>query len=330
MHSCETISPISGWSLNLIVALDRIRPGTAGSFLRSSDERRQVVSAMLSERSEPRDSVEARNLAELITSASHDDLLAAAFDPVPIGLRRALARSGSQPHPRQYYHSLHRLLSSPQHGRIAEVIGQLDAIDHPRIRIMEILPDDFLSANLVRLIESVTVATDVSAIATLLTGRGADREALGRAIRAVSSPDQFSKLWERWAFKAQFPEHPIPQSPCYTPVRDGDELRKLSLRYRNCAKRYLPEALEGSSAFAEFTDSGSSVVVHLVRENDTWLVEGLFAKDNGSIRLTVRMSAMEYLASKAVLTRPQLRESRSEWDVLRRLTRTYFLDLDMG
>ena len=139
-----------------------------------------------------------------------------------------------------------------------------------------------------------------------------------------------ARQWERWAFKAQFPEHPIPQSPCYTPVRDGDELRKLSLRYRNCAKRYLAEALEGSSAFAEFTDAGSSVVVHLEKHDGTWFVEGLFAKDNGSIRLPLRMSAIDYLASKAIRPRPQLRDSPGEWDVLRRLTRTYFLDVDFG
>ena len=77
MHSCETISPVAGWSLNVIVELDRFRPGTAGAFLRSSDERRQVVSALLSVRSEPGDSTEAHDLAKFITAGSHDELLAA-------------------------------------------------------------------------------------------------------------------------------------------------------------------------------------------------------------------------------------------------------------
>ena len=328
MHSFGIIAPVGGWALDLVVALDAYSAGFAGSYLRSSDERRHVIAAMLSARPLFRDAHEARELAKFITAANHDDLLAAVYDPVPVGLRRVLSKCGSQPYPRQFYRELHRLFSSPENRRIVDVIGQLATIDHRQIAIIKALPEDLLSANLVKIIESVTVAADVTAMVNLLTGRGADREGLSRAIRAVSSAEQFAKFWERWAFKATFPEHPITASPCYLPVRDGNELRKISVRYRNCAKRYLIHALEGSSAFAEFTDAGSGVVVHLERHEGTWFVEGIFARDNGPVRPLLRQIAINYLASEGVRERAQYRETCGEWDVLRRLTRSRILDMD--
>src|SRR5690242_8061336 len=97
-----SISPIAGWSLDYVVALDMHRPGTAGEFLRASPERRQVSAAFLSTRPVPCDPSEAREVASFIGRGGHREILTAAFGSVPDGLRGALARSGPQPQPRSF------------------------------------------------------------------------------------------------------------------------------------------------------------------------------------------------------------------------------------
>ncbi len=94
----QNIKPIGGWSLDYIVALDLHRPGTAGDFLRASDERRQVIAALLSTKPIPSDPLEAADLAAFTSKGGHREMLTAACETLPAGLRGALARSG--PHSR--------------------------------------------------------------------------------------------------------------------------------------------------------------------------------------------------------------------------------------
>ena len=145
------ISPISGWSLDYIVALDAHRPGTAGAFLRASAERRQVVAALISTKPVPADPSDAIELATLMIAGGHRELLSAAFGTVPTGMRGALARTGSQPQPRSFYRTLQHLLSEPSKVHVASAIQQLDTLDLMRLRIAQTLPEDICTATLIKL-----------------------------------------------------------------------------------------------------------------------------------------------------------------------------------
>ena len=65
------IAPISGWALHYIIALDAHWPGVAGGYFRASDERRQVIAALLATKSWPMVESDAAALAEFIARASH-------------------------------------------------------------------------------------------------------------------------------------------------------------------------------------------------------------------------------------------------------------------
>ena len=322
----QDISPVTGWSLDYIAALDLHSPGAAGTFLRASAERRQVVAALLSTKPCPTDKSEAENLAEIVSRANHKVILEAAFGTVPPGMRGALARSGDQPHPRPFYRHLFQTLSASERTSIVVVIGQLESIDLMRLRVAQRLADDICTARLVALIGSVGMASDVDKLVNLMTSSGIDRVELAQALRRVGTAEELSELWWRWSLKLSFPLHPVPASECYIPVSNGVELRQLALKYRNCARRYVAQALEGQSAFAEFSASGKRCVVHLCREGDGWVLEGAFAKDNGMVAPELRSAAIRYLVDHEIGTRPKPRDPVGEWGVLRRLSHTHMFD----
>ena len=323
----QTISPVAGWSLDYITALDLHWPGAAGTFLRASAERRQVVAALLSTKSIPSQLTEAEKLAEFISRANHKAILKAAYGTIPPGIRGALARSGSQPHPRAFYRYLFQMLSTSSRKSVVAVIKQLESIDLMRLRVAQRLAEDICTARLVAIIGSVGLASDVDKLVNLMTSSGIDRAGLAQALKCVSSADELSELWWRWSLKLAFPLHPAPASERYIPITNGVELRQLALKYRNCARRYLAQSLEGQSAFAEFLDSGKRCVIHLSREADGWVFEGAFAKDNGLVAPELRSAAIAYLADHDIRTRPKpSRGSVSEWEVLRRLSQTHMFD----
>lgn len=314
------IGPISGWALDYVVALDVHWPGIAGEFLRFGPERRQVIATLLATIRAPSDASDAIHIAEFVSRAGHKEILAKAFGTVPNGMRGALARSGSEPHPRSFYRMLFHLLSSPEKVRIASVIRQLERIDPLRLRIAQRLPTDICTARLVGILESPRRASDVAKLMHLFSGNGIDRKALAEAVRRVSSPRQFSDLWNRWSQKLSFPDHPVSASDRYTPVRTGAELRRLALRYRNCARRYLTQIMEGETAFAEFVYSGRRGVILLARTNDDWTMDAVFGIDNEMPDPELRSAAMKYLASEGIKIPETSRVSTSDWAVLRRVS----------
>lgn len=324
----QDIQPVTGWALNYIVALDVYAPGTAGEFLRASAERRQVIAALLSTKRLPHDRHDASKLAEFIGRADHRSILVEAFGSVPDGLRGALARSGSQPHRYGYYRPLFDVLS--RGGVVARTIRQLPAIDDDRLLIAKRLPEDICTVSLVQIVAGSKMASDISSLVSLLTSNGIDRLALAQALKRIDSPDQLAELWQRWSLKCEFPAQPVQRSEAYRPVSSGEELRDIALRYRNCALRYLHEALAGEVAFGEFLDRDIGVVVHLRLHHETWVVEGVFGKENGFVPATTKSAVTEFLAAQSAVTVTRDARGSNPWQVLHRLTRQHTFRVEYG
>ena len=319
----QNIHPISGWALNYIVALDAHRPGVAGAYFRASDERRHVAAAMLATHPLPTSAPEARQLADFAMEAGHREILVAAFGRVPRGLRGALARSGPQPQSRSYYRTLYEMLSSTKSRRAASIIGQLDSLDLTRLRVIDCLPYEICSANLVGVIGNPRMAADVAKLFDLLSENGIDRKALAEALRKVSSASQLPPLWHRWSQKLTFPLHPVPATDDFIPIRTGAELRRLALRYRNCSMRYISNVMEGESAFAEFKWSAQRAVIHLIRHDGKWMLEGVFGTDNDLVEPELRSAAVGFLEEHGIQTALKSQDRQDEWGVLRRLSSTH-------
>lgn len=318
----KAIFPVSGWCLARVVDLDRYAPGIAGSFLRASNERRQVIAALLAARPAPSSAEAAVELAKLASGARHSEMLEAAFTIVPSGLRGALARSGPQPHSRSYYRILYDLLSAGS-ASLAGVIQQLDSLDMCRLRTARSLPADICTVHLVKMISSARMATDVISLIDLLTRNGIERKGLAEALRRVTIDTQLPDFWDRWSQKLSFPPHPVNGTEDYVPITNGAELRRTALIYRNCARRYLAQVMEGQSAFAEFHLAGKRAVVHLGRSEGAWVLEGMFGKDNSMIPFDLRTAAASYLADRGIQTPQVASNVEGEWAALRRLSRSH-------
>lgn len=109
----------------------------------------------------------------------------------------------------------------------------------------------------------------------------------------------------------------------YKPVMNGSTLRRLALRYRNCARGYLAEVMQGESAFAEIMHSGRHAVAHLRRRNDVWTLEGIFGRDNTMAAPELRAPALSYLSQQGVVPTERPKDLAGEWAVLRRNTNTH-------
>ena len=324
------IAPLTGWALDSVAELDRHAPGFAGAYLRASDERRQVIAAYLAVAPIPfDDGHRARLSADFLGGADHRAILRAGFGSVPTGLRGALARSGPQPFDRRYYERLFKLLKRPPHRSIISTINQLPMLDHDRLRIAQRLPAQVCCANVVSVITSVREARDVAALIDLLIANGADADALFAAIRSVESARALAGVWQRWSRRMTFGDHPVPASTAYLPIVGAHDLRRLGLRFNNCAERYIVGCLDGLDAFAEFKSNGKAIVVHLRRKQKEWVVEGMFGKHNACPPPDVRSEAIDYLAQHGVSEKP-LRETISgPWEVLNRLAHPLRFELEI-
>ena len=316
----QHIDPVLGWSLNYIAALDVHSPGVAGTFLHAGAERRQVIAAFLSSKPLPVSPRQAVEVAEFVSGANHREILSAAFGTVPCGLRGALARAGSQPHPRRFYRVLHEVLSDPELRAAAAVIRQLDWIGPHRVLVAQRLPPDICSPNLVAVISYPRTARDVANLLSLFSSNGIDRTALVGALRSVTSAKQLPEFWDRWSHKLTFPPHPVPMTEHHVPIANGFELRRIALRYRNCVRHYLTKIMEKEAAFSEAHWAGEDAVIHLKRREAIWTLEGIFGKGNDEVSPALRCALEDHLQEAGVVISPTWKNSEGEWSVLSRLS----------
>ena len=312
-----TITPISGWLLFKAVEIDTDYPGFAGHVLRCSSERRHVIAAYFS-RSAPAlkfDTVADTGL--FLSHASHDEILRAAFTSVPVGYRKALGRGGAQPYPRRHYSYLHALMSSDRRPSMTRLIPQLVTVNPSRLRVARALPNDLRVASLVMAIKDPRLARDLGDLVNLLEQAGSDRQAMVRSIAGIKTFSELREWARRWAFRVRLPEHPVPSCEGYTPVRTGDELKKLALRHRNCARNYLANALERRSAFAVVNQGKSEAIVHLICEADEWVLDEIYGTENAEADVSLVQRAETHLARHGISRRGQRPRPERRWSALR-------------
>lgn len=318
------------WALDLVLEIDIHSPGFCGLFLRASDERRQVISAYLTERYPDVPSM--AEVATFLTSSDHRAILERAYGEVPQGLRGALARSGATVHEQSYYRLLFAHLSEPKHGGIVREIQRMRFITTEKLMQLQMLPQDLCSHYLAEALNSSSRARELAATVDLLVERGVDREHFTAALREIRSDDDLGKMFLRWALKAQCPPHPVEGSDYYRPISTPLELHRLAIEWQNCARRYLVDLLQGTHAFAVFTHDGHQVIAHLLRDTDgVWEREGVWGPRNSRPTVRICNALDEYLSAQGVRFPSYAARERTEWDSLRRFMRSsesFELDMD--
>jgi hypothetical protein len=326
------INPLTGWMLDSVVALDAKLSGFAGAYLRSSDERRQVIASYLAvPRSKLEDDAALAEAAQFLMGAQHRDILAKAFAETPEGLRGALGRSGHQPHEPRFYTLLHQMLTKPSHPRIVSTIRHSESLDLTRLRIIHQLPEEVCTPVIAQVLTDFRAAADLAKVVTLFAEGGLDRAAMTDAFHRVRSEDALRKTIKRWALKTILPPHPIPASDAYQPISTSAGLRDTGRRFRNCMAQYIAGSLDGFDAFAVFRPDPSKrgMIVHLERRDGAWHVEGLFGPQNMRPDPELSSAGISYLESHGVTKRPRDKAQFGPWAALGRFTSPFaFADED--
>ncbi len=307
----------TNWALTRIVELDEVHPGLAGHFLRSSDERRQVIAAYLAV---PRaDPILPPIEAELLATANHDDILLAAFGSVPVGFRSALARAGRKTHPRRFYRYLHALLASRHARDVIAILAQQPTLDLDRLRVMRALPSQIRTPRIVAFHRDIDHARQTVSLFRLFIENGVDADCLVQAICASEKPGALGRCWRRAMERLHFPSPPIPACAEYRPIENGGELKATALGFRNCMRRYLTDCLEGNRAFGVLSTPVEEVIVHLRRRDDVWHFEDCNTRGNRSVSPAVEATAADFMLGYGITQFVRKREAATKWEPLREL-----------
>jgi hypothetical protein len=310
-----SIAPLSGWMLDRVVLLlDAARPGFAGHYLRSSNERRQVVAALLSVTE--LDMETSGEAAEFLMTADHRSILHLAFGCVPHGFRAALGRSGPQPHDKGFYRQLFDLLSTGPRHVIAAIL-QSAALDPERLAIVTNIPADLCDTRILSKLTDRKHATDVALSVGLLHRRGVDRTALVEALRRT---DKMNETIRRWSMRMTFPPGPIPASDGYRPIRSGIELTAIARKYRNCSRGFFASLMSGSHAFGEFRHEGEEVLLSFDRIQGVWITDGVYSYRNLAVHAALSRAAFAFAARHGVPDRKPDNNDKAV-SALRRLAR---------
>lgn len=310
-------STTTNWALTRIVELDEVRPGLAGHFLRSSDERRQVIAAYLAV---PKtDPVLPHIEAELLATGSHGDILLAGYGSVPVGFRSALARAGRQAHPRRFYRYLHALLMSRHARDVIASLAQQPVLDLMRLRVMRTLPGEIRTPRIVAIHRDIDHARQTVSLFRLFTENGVDADCLAQAIRASETPGGLSRCWRRAMERLHFPSPPIPACAEYRPIENGGELKVTALGFRNCMRRYLTDCLEGNRAFGVLSTPAEEVIVHLRQREDVWYFEDCNTRGNRPVAPAGEAMAADFMRSYGIVSYQREPTAAGKWEPLREL-----------
>jgi hypothetical protein len=173
-----------GRVLDLILTLDEIDPGIAGTIMRCPSARQQIVFAVLAKAGGELLSLQ-NSIAELryLVQTDHErlraltqslgrcrgrDLIEAHYGACPNGLLGSLAKTAGGPQPTIYYTLLHAILSDPAQKPLAKFIRQLRRLDHQRLSVMRALDPLFLSHRFVEKVGSVQQAEDLTVALRLI------------------------------------------------------------------------------------------------------------------------------------------------------------------
>ena len=310
-----TITPITGWVLDAIIAHDEVCPGLAGHYFRASNERRQVIAAFLS--SGGPNERRQDNIGDYLIRANHRSMLSQAYGSIPAGLRRALSKSGAQPHDASYYADLHDALAFGSR-HVVTAIMHATRLSPERFEIIKALPIDLCDSRIVERIKDVHHARDLIAVVELFGEKAGSR--LGLVDALIRSSASLEAVVRRWCCRLEYVDRPIEECVSYRPVRNGVELHEIARRYQNCGRNYSATALVGESAFGEYVaEDGRRVLICFDKTEGDWKLEGLYGRRNRSIAEDLATQARKFVSAHGIGDRWE--PSGSDGDISRALHR---------
>ena len=303
------------WAINALAAHDLRFPGLAGHFVRSSHERRQVITCFLALCD---DTVDVDQLWPLLPRAGHDQILGWGMTDVPPGIRKALARATKASHPRKFYTLLVEILSNSDAADRAR-FNRLQALDLDLLRRWKRAPVELRTKAMLDLLPDVDAVDELLAAIDLLAEHGVARQPLLAKLASVGSRKGLAAVFSQAIKELQFPNAPVSGNSDITPVTSIVRLREIGKTLNNCAANYVYEVMNGTSYFYVVDPDNPTAIAHLERESGEWVLTDIVARSNRPVSRARASAIFAYFEEVGIGVSPTCRPSR--WSAVQRFAR---------
>lgn len=290
--------PFSSIATKILLPYDEAYPGTLRRVLCASPLRRQGVWIALAALHSDTSGMYAARLrsiadpaaweadpttetARILLSKRVKDIVSTLFENAE-GLLGALAKIGDAPLRDTSYQALINLFSQPEHKDRARVVRQLPKVSASRITVLLKLDAPFILQNLVEMLSVEGVYEFRRTIDLILNlVPEATPDVLAQSIQQLGTNGSLESWTARWIGKAKDLPVALPRldEVEFTHLRSGEAIRDAAIRYRNCLRRQIPDAVIGRVAYVEYRPA--SVIIRLIPlSQGLWLADSLHGPHN--------------------------------------------------
>jgi|JI6StandDraft_1071083.scaffolds.fasta_scaffold65622_1 hypothetical protein len=321
----DWLSPLSGWLLSTLVALEEDCGGTLLFAYKAGPLWRNAVAVAVAtgnldhhpetfllrahgELDESRDAPSLRaQFATAIQTMKPQQIVEAALDVLPSSLCGSLKKIGNEP------------FTTPEaYKRLIDLLGSTKAEDRARRRVLEQV-NVRLTDNLLQVIETVDLAVLTPTVATSVHD-ASEAHRLNARLRAIrqlcstandlslrESADAMGSNFNAGSFARSWLGRADRLEPLGLPIDDAPGVIRINpakaedwgRRFRNCVSSYSHEMAAGASAF--FVIEALSVIVVLRLTDAGWMLVGVHTHGNGPVPRAVVETAKEKLSALGVL-----------------------------
>jgi hypothetical protein len=321
----DWFSPLSGWLLSTLVALEEDCGGTLLFAYKAGPLWRNAVAVavatgnldhhpetfLLRAHGEVDESCDAPSLraqfATAIQNMKPQHIVEAALDVLPPSLCGSLKKIGNEP-----------LTTAQAYKRLVDLLGSTNAEDRARRRVLEQV-NARLTDNLLQVIETVDLAILTPTVATSIHD-ASEAHRLNARLRAIrqlcstandqslrESADAMGSNFNAGSFARSWLARADRLEPLGLPIDDAPGVIRINpakaedwgRRFRNCVSSYSHEMAAGASAF--FVIEALSVIVVLRLTDAGWMLVGVHTHGNGPVARAVVETVKDRLSGLGIL-----------------------------
>lgn len=248
-----------GWAAADLVRLDQLEPGVIARVLMAGPRLRHAiylaVAGLGAIESGEREEIEPE-LARAIRHQKPHAIITQTVGTPPDGLMGALDRlaDGQMSSPSNYL-NLFDIYAAPPRRATAALIGQLGAVTEKHLKVIDALDPAWRLPEVVIRLDSALAARDLNRSLAMVQAvcSNASDEVVAQSIRRLPPQRTLADLVERFLLRAdRFPDHPVREDDEIRPLTNGRDFLATGLKYRNCLRERIEDALAGRAAYADF------------------------------------------------------------------------------
>ncbi|WP_419318412.1 hypothetical protein ACN2C7_16685 [Caulobacter sp. ErkDOM-E] len=288
-----------GWATADLIHLDRLAPGLIGRVMTVSPRRRQAIFAVIASRAythigQVDDATLDAELAHILRQERAAEILAYAFGAVPEGLMGTLEKFDVGPMPTSdAYEKLRLVFTDPANRAKADLLARVTTINEGKLAVIDALDPRWRIETVLDRINLAMAARELNramAFVQAACSKATD-ETLVRALSRLPAERSLADLVTRYLRRAdRFPDQPVNATQELRPLIGAEDFLRTGLRYRNCLRDRIGDALTGRAAFIEFR--GEAILeLHPLAGGFGWLLEEVHVARNDFVPLDLRRDA---------------------------------------